>query len=58
MGDISCREELSLVRMTDGAFDIAIYPVMQEWGFPTKDFKVPDDATLKRAAKSLQTFQQ
>ena len=37
--------------MTDGAFDIAIYPVMQEWGFPTKDFKVPDDATLKELLK-------
>ena len=24
---------------------------MQEWGFPTKDFKVPDDATLKELLK-------
>ena len=24
---------------TDGAFDIAIYPIMAEWGFTTGDFK-------------------
>lgn len=41
------QRAIELYDMTDGAFDIAIYPIMQEWGFPTKDFKVPDDATLK-----------
>ena len=28
-------------------FDIAIYPVMQAWGFPTQEYHVPNDATLK-----------
>ena len=31
---------------TDGAFDIAIYPIMAEWGFTTGDFKVPSKETL------------
>ena len=38
---------LELYKKTDGAFDIAIYPVMQAWGFPTQEYHVPDDATLK-----------
>ena len=46
-GGYLVQRGIELSTMTDGAFDIAIYPVMQEWGFPTKDFKVPDDATLK-----------
>ncbi len=31
---------------TDGAFDIAIYPVMETWGFPTQNFQVPSQNTL------------
>ena len=38
---------LELYKKTEGAFDIAIYPVMQAWGFPTQDYHVPDDDTLK-----------
>ncbi|SFB12702.1 thiamine biosynthesis lipoprotein [Acetitomaculum ruminis DSM 5522] len=37
---------LELYKMTNHIFDISIYPVMCEWGFPTKDFKVPDKDTL------------
>lgn len=50
-GGYLVQRGIELSTMTDGAFDIAIYPVMQEWGFPTKDFKVPDDATLKELLK-------
>ena len=32
---------LELYQKTDGAFDIAIYPVMEAWGFPTFTFSVP-----------------
>ena len=28
---------------TEGAFDITIFPLMQEWGFTTGDYKVPSD---------------
>lgn len=50
-GGYLVQRGIELSTMTDGAFDIAIYPVMQEWGFPTKDFKVPDDVTLKELLK-------
>lgn len=46
-GGYLVEKAIELYSLTDGAFDIAIYPIMQEWGFPTKDFKVPDDAALK-----------
>lgn len=37
---------LELYQKTDGAFDIAIYPVMEAWGFPTQNFQVPSQNTL------------
>jgi thiamine biosynthesis lipoprotein len=30
----------------DGAFDIAIYPVMEAWGFPTQNFQIPSQEAL------------
>ncbi|MBQ9493860.1 MAG: FAD:protein FMN transferase [Oscillibacter sp.] len=32
---------LSLCRLTRGAFDISIYPVVRAWGFTTGDYRVP-----------------
>ena len=40
---------LDLYQSTDGTFDIAIYPVMQLWGFPTQDYHVPDDEEIAQA---------
>ena len=37
---------LELYQETDGTFDIAIYPVMEAWGFPTQNFQVPSQETL------------
>lgn len=37
---------LKLYQETDGTFDIAIYPVMEAWGFPTQNFQVPSSDTL------------
>lgn len=37
---------LELNKETDGAFDIAIYPVMEAWGFPTQNFRVPSAGEL------------
>lgn len=37
---------MELYQETDGAFDIAIYPVMEAWGFPTQNFQVPSQETL------------
>ena len=46
-GGYLVERALELYKKTVGAFDIAIYPVMQAWGFPTQDYHVPDDDTLK-----------
>lgn len=40
------KRSLELWRQTDGAFNPAIYPVMEKWGFTTKDYKVPDKEEL------------
>ena len=37
---------LELYQETDGTFDIAIYPVMEAWGFPTQNFQVPSQEAL------------
>lgn len=47
--------------MTDGAFDITIYPVMELWGFDSDNKHVPDskelDAVLKRVGSDrLQVY--
>lgn len=37
---------LDICRQTDGAFDISIAPVMDLWGFYTKEFHVPSEPEL------------
>jgi thiamine biosynthesis lipoprotein len=32
---------------TDGAFDFTVYPLMQLWGFPTKEYRVPTEEELQ-----------
>ena len=41
------ERSLNLYEATDGAFDIAIYPVMKAWGFTDDNFRVPDADELK-----------
>lgn len=36
-----------------GTLDITIYPVLREWGFTTRDYKIPDDETLNRLLKNV-----
>ncbi len=45
-GGYLVERALELYDETDGAFDIAVYPIMQAWGFPTKQFQVPQQSTL------------
>lgn len=40
------ERSLDLYESTGGLFDIAIYPVMEEWGFISQNYKVPDENTL------------
>ena len=37
---------LDLYETTDHSFDIAIYPVMEAWGFTDKNYRVPSDEEL------------
>lgn len=41
------EKSMELYDSTGGLFDIAIYPVMEAWGFPTQDYKVPDKSELQ-----------
>ena len=40
---------MKLYQETDGMFDIAIYPVMEEWGFTTKQYRIPSRKELRSA---------
>ena len=36
---------------TGGLFEIAIYPVMKLWGFPTQEYRVPEKTEIEEALK-------
>lgn len=38
---------IELYDETEGAFDVAIYPVMEAWGFTTQNYQVPSEETLQ-----------
>ena len=38
---------------TNGVFDITIYPIMQAWGFPTENYRVPGKKELKKLRKLM-----
>ena len=44
---------LEISQKTDGVFDITIAPIMDMWGFYTKDYKVPDETELEKALESV-----
>ena len=46
------KEALEIYDQTDGAFNIAVYPIMKAWGFTNKDYKVPSEDTLKDLLKA------
>ena len=47
-GGILSEDTAYLVeRSTNGAFDIAIYPVMKAWGFTDDNFRVPEEEELQ-----------
>ncbi len=45
-GRILVKRSLETWKNTDGAFDIAIYPIMEAWGFTGEDRHVPSPETL------------
>lgn len=38
---------LSIANETDGAFNVFLFPITKEWGFTTKNYKVPDSARIQ-----------
>ena len=46
-------KSLELYQDTNGVFDISIYPLMKEWGFATKKYKVPSDKTINHLLKNI-----
>lgn len=42
------QEALSLQKETNGAFNPLIYPIMQAWGFPMQEYRIPDDSELRK----------
>lgn len=48
-GRVLLKKSLELYDMTDGAFDVSIYPVMKLWGFTDQKYKVPKDSQLQEA---------
>lgn len=45
------ERSMELYEKTDGLFDIAIYPIMEAWGFTTQNYRVPEDSELKELLK-------
>lgn len=48
--DLILRSQ-ELRKETDGLFEIAIYPVMKLWGFPSQEYRVPEKAEIEAALK-------
>ncbi len=42
------EKSLKLYKLTDSAFNPALYPVIREWGFTTGDYKVPSDEKISQ----------
>ncbi|MBD9055336.1 MAG: FAD:protein FMN transferase [Eubacterium ventriosum] len=52
VGNIMERS-LEISESTGGVFNPAIYPIMQLWGFDTKNYKVPNKKELERTLKNI-----
>lgn len=40
------NKAVEMSELTEGAFEPTIYPLVKEWGFISKEFKVPDQKTI------------
>ena len=47
------KRTLDLCEETDGALDITVYPIVREWGFISKDFKIPSKERLTELVKKV-----
>ena len=47
------KKSLDVSKKTDGAFDITVAPLMDLWGFYTKDFRRPTEEEIAEVIKSV-----
>ncbi len=47
------KQALTVSEITDGAFDITLYPVISLWGFTKNSYKVPTDSEISEALKKV-----
>lgn len=47
------RRTLALCEETGGALDITVYPIVEEWGFISKSFHIPDETRLQELLKNV-----
>ncbi len=47
------KKSIELNKTTHGAFDITIYPLMEEWGFTTHNYKIPKEDRIKELLKNV-----
>lgn len=40
------QKSLRFYEMTEGSFNPALYPIIKEWGFTTRDYKVPSEEKI------------
>lgn len=46
-----------IYQSTGGMFDITIYPLMELWGFSTKEYRVPEETEIQKALSLIGTSQ-
>lgn len=46
-GEYLLKRSMELKDMTDGTFDITIYPIVKAWGFPDKNYRVPSEEEIQ-----------
>lgn len=51
------QQSIHMCQKTEGAFNPAVYPLMQAWGFPTKEFRVPEKEVIDKCLSVLDVSQ-
>lgn len=44
---------VSMGEKTNGAYDVTIYPIMELWGFTTKNYNVPEQSKIEETLKKV-----
>lgn len=46
-------KSLEICKSVDGVLDISVYPIVREWGFIDKDYKIPDKSRIDELLKCV-----